>query len=344
MELSRGQQEYLIELLSGEYLIDEQWREPLKYAIAQHSTCIYDDDELEFLVSSPQSLSAVMRLNTTSSLDIFSKYFALWLNALEYNALDTNSLMEATIVNPDPTSRQKLLQILDIGEDYQIVAVPEIRYMTTPRANDKLSDESMHERRLRPIPIVSAFSYNTFRQLLEAFLTFAQKGEDLLNPFSRANALEYARDLEDALAYTYENQSTWQKLRQRSLELPNINSTYLFPQREQGLMLPGNIEFINYLNAQPPKQTISKTHSTSQNHAFSSIDRLLMQNPLSQFKLNAPKLPSFAFFRPKNSVAPTVAQQHFNGKNFFNLKTPSFKAPSVHLKQQRFKPISFKRP
>ena len=115
MELSRGQQEYLLALLSAEYTIPEPYRDSVKEAIERYSTTQYTDDELDFLLSTPQSLAAVLLLNTTDSLQTFARYFALWANCMEYNALDGNSLMEATLINPDPTSRQKLLQIIDTG-------------------------------------------------------------------------------------------------------------------------------------------------------------------------------------------------------------------------------------
>ena len=67
MELTRGQQEYLLELLSAEYTIPEPYRDSVKEAIKRYSSAQYSDDELDFLLSAPQSLAAVLLLNTTDS-------------------------------------------------------------------------------------------------------------------------------------------------------------------------------------------------------------------------------------------------------------------------------------
>lgn len=326
MELSRGQEEYLLELLNAEYTIAPEYRQGIKDAVSKYSGCTYDDDDLEFLVDNPQSLSAIMRLNTTDSLPIFKKYFTLWCNMLEYNIFDTDTMMVATIINPDPTSREKLLQIIDNDDHYQINPVPEIRYMNAPRSLEALSNYTNHSG-----PIVSAFTYQTFYHLMTSFLTFAEEGENHFAPAATAQA-DYPTRLAEAITYSLSRQSSWQDLRQKALQLPLISSTYVFNDRSQGLILPSNIEFINYLNAQPFKKP--KTRQTAPAESpFGFIDRLFKPNIVKPKGFKLPVLAPNPFIANKRYKG-TAMPNHSHSGPF--TKTTASKMPPPKKKQSRF--------
>lgn len=321
MELSRGQQEYLLELLSAEYTIPEPYRDSVKEAIQRYSTTSYTDEELDFLMSTPQSLAAVLLLNTTDSLQAFARYFALWTNCMEYNALDSNSLMEATLINPDPTSRQKLLQVIGTGDHYQVVPAPELRYMPTPRQQEALALEQSPTRRLKPAPLASAFSYRTLEDLMHEFLTYADQKDVLPAAGERQDPKNYLYRLDQELQRTASKQFTWSDLRQQALQLPLVNSTYQWNDRQDGLIVPSNIAFINHLNALPAKghhaSTTTQPKRPAQTQAapaspFRFIDQFIAQlSPRRMMKnlgqMRPPKLPPFPFPAP-NKQRPH--QQH----------------------------------
>ncbi len=319
MELSRGQQEYLLALLSAEYTIPEPYRDSVKEAIERYSTTQYTDDELDFLLSTPQSLAAVLLLNTTDSLQTFARYFALWANCMEYNALDGNSLMEATLINPDPTSRQKLLQIIDTGDRYQVVPAPELRYMPTPRQQETLELEQNPTRRIKPAPLVSALSYRTLDGLMREFLTYADQKDVLPAAGERQDGKDYLYRLDQELQRTASKQFTWSELRQQALQLPLVNSTYQWSDRQDGLIVPSNIAFINHLNALPAKGHHTSASAQPKRPAqaapaspFRLIDQFFAQlSPRRMAKnlsqMRPPKLPPFPFPTP-NKQRPH--QQH----------------------------------
>ena len=337
MELTRGQQEYLLELLSAEYTIPEPYRDSVKEAIKRYSSAQYSDDELDFLLSAPQSLAAVLLLNTTDSLQAFARYFALWANCIEYNALDGNSLMEATLINPDPSSRQKLLQVIDTGDHYQVVPAPELRYMPNPRQQETLNLEQSPTRRLKPAPLASALSYRTLEGLMHEFLSYADQNDVLPTANRQQNPQDYLYRLEQELQRTASKQFSWSDLRQQALQLPLINSTYQWNDRQDGLIVPSNIAFINHLNALPVKghhNTIPVQQSRPTQAApaspFRVIDQFIAQlNPRRMMKnlsqLRPPKLPPFPFPGP---------HQHANQQPLHVNQQPLYHNQPSHVVQE----------
>lgn len=334
MELSRGQQEYLLELLSAEYVIPQKYRDSLKAAIKRYATVNYTDEELDFLLDTPQSLAAVLLLNTTDSLETFARYFALWANCVEYNALDANSLMEATLINPDPSSQQKLLQIIDTGEQYQVIPAAELRYMSKPRPQERLSTEPNPTRRLMPSPMASALSFRSLEGLMEEFLSFADQKAIAPSATRQLDSEDYVAYLEKELARTQSTQYTWSQLRERAMQLPLISSTYQWIDRLQGLIVPSNIAFINHLNALPIKSHRPTTVRPAQSSSpFQKVDQLMAQFSPKRLMQNLrtlrpPRLPAFPF--------PGQHQHSYPPNNGYNhaahhMNAPTYAAPNDDL-------------
>ncbi len=51
MSLTSGQGEYLLELLSHEYVLTEEQQPVVRQAICQYATTVYDRSELDYLIS-----------------------------------------------------------------------------------------------------------------------------------------------------------------------------------------------------------------------------------------------------------------------------------------------------
>lgn len=257
MELNQGQRNYLLELLNCEYIIPTEYYPSMASAIARYATANYTNEEIDFLLQTPQSPSATLMLNTTKSLPAFARSYALWLNCLEQNIYENNPLVESILLNPDPTSKAKLLQVIrhenENGYQYQIIPASNMIYTNRPRPQEEPLTPYDSNRRLKPTPLISTWTNETAQSLLADFLNFAGHSQFFQqSPTSRENQQNQMSDNSNGIL---PKQLSWQELRNRSRLLLTMNSTYVSPDQEQGLITPSNISFINYLNTQPLKKT-----------------------------------------------------------------------------------------
>ena len=304
MKLSNGQKEYLLELLSGEYFLPAEYRPYLKEAINRYSTCRYSSEDLDFLTGLPISLTADLYLNNSSSLNSFIKRFALWLNVLEYNIYDDSPKTIAFLLNPDPSSAQKLLQIISDQENIQVISVAPIQFQAQTRSNPAITTIS-GERRLHTPALACIWDYQQINELLADFLTFANQNPGKI-PGDYSNYLDM---LESSLNRTKKMRFSWLNLRSKAQNFAQISPDYVFAQRSLGLIMPSNLEFINLVNsqAQAPKP---KPQAPAFTNPFAPEIRLFQK-----FKSNL-KLPAPQAFSAK---AP--------GMNTFKLPSPFSKSP-----------------
>ena len=337
MKLSNGQKEYLLELLSGEYLLPLEYRPYLKDAINRYSTHHYTDEELEFLAGLPQSLTADLYLSRSSSLSNFARRFALWLNVLEYNIYDDSSRTIAFLPNPDPSSSKKLLQIIDQDDKVQIVAVPPIQFKTQTRSNPAITTIN-DDRRLHTPSLACIWDYQQINELMESFLAFANQNPAKIPD----NYSDYLDILESNLTRTKEIRSNWLTLRSNAQNFAQISPDYTFSQRSLGLITPSTLEFISLINSKT--QSVNHTQYVPvvanpfipQIRFFKKLKSNLkapapLAFPPKPQSMKAFKLPPFPF---ANNFSPLKAhnrypsyQQTFNDRNNFQQNTAKDQQP-----------------
>lgn len=131
MDLNLQQRDELINLLSKEYVIPDEFIEPVKAAIKQYATKNYSDETIHKIVSTPQSLHRSLVLigekHGKKNLSLFRGIISEWLVCAEYNTLKNKGNVIMTITNPDTSSKADLLHILDTGRGYKVIAGPDIK-------------------------------------------------------------------------------------------------------------------------------------------------------------------------------------------------------------------------
>ena len=75
MSLTTGQREYLLELLSHEYVLTGEQQPLVRQAICRYATTVYDQKELDYLVAMPQS-PAALPANTDFGSTVWSIIFS----------------------------------------------------------------------------------------------------------------------------------------------------------------------------------------------------------------------------------------------------------------------------
>lgn len=301
MPLTSGQQEYLLELLSYEYFIPEECQPAVKEAIVKYANTSYSQEDLDFLVKSPQSLAALLCFHEPNQLQNFAVYYALWLNCLEHCIYQNNAEVEAICINPDPTSQQKLLAISRIEPpadeqtendqaqpQWQVTALPLLSF---PAAED--STRSCYH---------SQWTYPAASQSLQQFLDYAHQ--------------------EQHYGLLASKPSTWRDLYQQAKLFPLVKDNYQFTDKSLGLMPPSNLQWIRQVTAANRQQSKSKHHGKQTQyrpasvfyqrpaHPFAAEMQLFQQlkHHLPPMKLPnmtmppAPPMPSFQFppFFPKH--------------------------------------------
>ena len=99
MSLTTGQHQYLLELLSHEYVLEQTHHFAVRQAICRYATTAYDQSELDFLLNLAQSPAACLYYH--SSKQGFACQYGLWLNCLEHSIYQHK---------PPPTNFKKLTQ------------------------------------------------------------------------------------------------------------------------------------------------------------------------------------------------------------------------------------------
>ena len=131
MELSADKRDKLIELLSSEYTIPEEYIDCVKVAVKQYATKNYTDEAINNLVRTPQSLSKGLALlrerNGKNDLSLFRGIISEWLVCAEYNALKNKGSVVMTITNPDSSSKADLLHIINTGNGFKAVPGPDVK-------------------------------------------------------------------------------------------------------------------------------------------------------------------------------------------------------------------------
>lgn len=110
MSLTTGQHQYLLELLSHEYVLEQTHHFAVRQAICRYATTAYDQSELDFLLNLAQSPAACLYYH--SSKQGFAYQYGLWLNCLEHSIYQEMDGLQAVLLNPDPTGSEKLLAVI----------------------------------------------------------------------------------------------------------------------------------------------------------------------------------------------------------------------------------------
>lgn len=139
MSFTAGQHQYLLELLSHEYVLTADQQPVVRQAICRYATTVYDQAELEFLLTLPQSPAACLYYHCSTRQ--FSQQYSLWLNVLEHAICQEMPGLEAVLLNPDPTSSQKLLALCR-NSDYCLEAVPLSQLWFAPACADASAQQT----------------------------------------------------------------------------------------------------------------------------------------------------------------------------------------------------------
>ncbi|MHB9796100.1 hypothetical protein [Streptococcus suis] len=131
MELSADKRDKLIELLSSEYTLPEEYIDCVKVAVKQYATKNYSDETIDNLVRTPQSLSKGLALlrerNGKNDLSLLRGILSEWLVCAEYNALKNKGSVVMTITNPDSSSKADLLHVINTGNGFKAVPGPDVK-------------------------------------------------------------------------------------------------------------------------------------------------------------------------------------------------------------------------
>ncbi|MCU9533552.1 hypothetical protein [Streptococcus sp. CSL10205-OR2] len=131
MDLTVDKRERLVQLLTSEYTVPEEYIDCVMAAVRQFATKNYSDEVIEKMVRTPQSLSKGLALlrerNGKNDLSLFRGIIAEWFVCAEYNALKNKGTVIMTITNPDPSSKADLLHIINTGEGFKAVPGPDVK-------------------------------------------------------------------------------------------------------------------------------------------------------------------------------------------------------------------------
>lgn len=172
MDMHIGQREFLLEMMTCEYVIPDPLRECVKDAIRMHATSNLSEATIDDMVTRPQSLAGSLHLLREGNLSYFRGKFAEWLACVEYNALKNKGNVHLTIINPDPSSKADLLHIIKIHGHYECIPGPDIKCGEVRYVLDQY--EKIVENRIE-IPMVD----------MDGALT-SEEGLHMLTPGQRA--------------------------------------------------------------------------------------------------------------------------------------------------------------
>lgn len=312
MKLTNFQQEYLLELLSGEYFPQNEQCSAVREAIKHFQSTEYSLEELEILASLPQSLTADLYLSRRKSLQHFAARFAVWLNTLEYNIFDDDPALVAYLVNPDSSSIAKILRLSQTDDGYLCTDAKPIYFTSAARSCAEITAA------MRENPFTSVWEYAEVEYLFREFLHFANQ-----NPAKIPEAHhDYLLSLEDNLNRTKEHRLSWSELREKAREFPSIGSDYAFIDRSRGLITPSTLQILSLLNSKPVKNIVKRITRpqaplaplSAENGLFGKLKNTLKNSlPHPTPHYNAPQL------RPQFSAPP---------RPHLTKKTPFFAAPS----------------
>lgn len=196
MSLTAGQKQYLLELFSHEYVLTAEQQPAVRQAICRYATTVYDQQELDFLLSLPQS--PAICLYYQCGRQRFARQYALWLNCLEHSIFQELEGLEAILVNPDPTSSEKLLAVIRQEEEaLEVLPLPQLKFSNQPQSAG-----------------CSRWTLQEARASMGQFLQYAYKG---------ANCQADAEAL------------TWCDFLQQARLFPMVKETYIFTAYGQGL-------------------------------------------------------------------------------------------------------------
>lgn len=243
MNLTDFQQEFLLEILSGEYFISESCQNALKDAVKRYASADYTSEDIAFLASLPQSLTADLYLYHRRSFKSFSDRFLLWLNILEYDLTDSAENTLAYLINPDPTSKEKILRLSRDDDRLVINAVPTLYFAKAEQMPDTSFRRSL-----------SLVTFKEAEYLLRDFLNFASQ-----NPAKIPSAhTDYLLSMEDNLKRTKKHRLSWTELRQKMQDFPAENEEYTFLDRSLGLITPSTLQIISLLGAKPLQSAVKR--------------------------------------------------------------------------------------
>lgn len=309
MNLTHAQKEYLLELLSSEYLPTEAYLPILRQAIQEYQTTDYTTEELDFLSSLPLSLTADLYLTHNQPFSHFASRFALWLNTIEYNMCDENP-NALYLINPDPTSRAKIIRLEKANDTYTYRSAPPLYFHHDPRKAMTLAPTELSYQS----PLCSIWDYSTVENLLQSFLNFAKQ-----NPAKIPDThQDYLFTLEDNLKRTKEKRFIWEELHQKALTMPTTEDDYVFLDRSQGLITPSTLQFISLINSKPVK-TIIKRVAKPQAPLTPLVGENSFVSKLKNIFKNPPRAPqhmphkrhNFTMPRPTiNFAHPVVPKPH----------------------------------
>lgn len=202
MSLTTGQREYLLELLSHEYVLTEKQKPLVRQAICRYATTVYDQKELDYLVSMPQSPAAYLYYQCGK--ESFARQYGLWLNCLEHNIFQEIDDLQAILINPDPTGSEKLLAVLcRDDEQLEVIPLPQLKFSNQAQAAG-----------------CSRWTLQECRQSMQQFLRYARSGSG-------------AQQIEPL---------TWPDLLQQARLFPMVKESYVFAGYTTGLPKPSNYQ------------------------------------------------------------------------------------------------------
>lgn len=305
MSLTNFQQEFLLEMLSGEYFLEENYQPAVKDAVKRYAKADYTSEDIDFLSSLPQSLTADLYLTHHLPLKYFATRFLIWLNILEYDLTDQNEETIAYLPNPDPSSAEKILRLKRNADGFAAETVPLIYFSQNTRSNQTIAQDIKHP--------LSIWKQKEAEYLLRDFLNFAAQ-----NPAKIPSAhTDYLSNLENNLKRTKDHRLSWEELRQKMIGFPEENDEYVFLDRSLGLITPSTLQILSLLSSKPVQRIVKRiaapqSPSKSFTQSPSIIERV--KNALK----NSASLPT-----PSNKAFP--ATPLITPK--MRPKAPSFKMP-----------------
>lgn len=218
MSLTAGQQEYLLEMLSHEYVLSAQQQPLIRQAICRYATTVYDQNELDYLVSMPQSPAACLYYQC--SKQSFARQYGLWLNCLEHAIFQEIDGLQAILLNPDPTSSEKLLAILSQNNGQEeVIPLPQLKFS-----------------KQQQVAGCSRWTLQECRYSMQQFLQFAHQGTACL----QAEPL------------------TWSDLLQQAHLFSLVKPSYTFVSADKGIARPSNYQQLIQWAAHSQQQKLSQ--------------------------------------------------------------------------------------
>lgn len=260
MSLTAGQKQYLLELLSHEYVLTAEQQPIVRQAICRYATTVYDQQELDFLVSLPQSLAICLYYQCGKQN--FARQYGLWLNCLEHSIFQEMDGLEAVLLNPDPTGSEKLLALVrQDDQTLEAIPLPQFPFSNQPQAAG-----------------CSRWTLREARDSMSQFLQYAHSG---------ANCQEEAEAL------------SWCDLLQQARLFTMVKETYLFTAYNKGLPRPSGWQQMGQLPA-VKKRPAPTPHSWMYQppaHPFAPERKLMQQmkqsfSALQQRPFHLPEFPA----------------------------------------------------